>query len=125
VYYEANLYAETKYKSEQVIKNSDHDYVILRLFNIYGERQKNGVVSIFCCASCENKKLFIHGDGSQTRDFVYVKDACKMFIKAMNPKYKKALWDVKTGRQTSVKQLAEMVKLETGIKKVVAHMRAK
>jgi UDP-glucose 4-epimerase len=63
--------------------------VILRYFNVYGERQSvtsdySGVISIFENRFKKNEIPNIYGDGEQFRDFVYVKDIAKANIKAMN-----------------------------------------
>lgn len=54
-------------------------FVSLRLFNVFGYRQLptspySGVISILLAAMQENKPIVIYGDGTQTRDFIYVKD---------------------------------------------------
>ena len=60
--------------------------VILRLFNTYGPFQKanmeGGVVSIFVRLNLENKNLKVFGDGTQTRDFLYVEDCADFIVKA-------------------------------------------
>ena len=49
-----------------------------RLANVYGPRQdphgEAGVISIFCAAAAERRPAIIYGDGTQTRDYVYVGD---------------------------------------------------
>jgi len=60
--------------------------VILRPFNIYGPFQKTnmegGVISIFVNLKLKNEKLKIFGDGTQTRDFLYVEDCAEFIVKA-------------------------------------------
>ena len=56
--------------------------VSLRFFNVYGPRQDpsspySGVISIFMANAVSNQVPVIYGDGSQSRDFVYVKDVVK------------------------------------------------
>jgi UDP-glucose 4-epimerase len=54
------------------------DTTVLRYFNVYGPRQDNspysGVLSIFVSSALDGKPLRIFGDGTQTRDFVFVQD---------------------------------------------------
>jgi UDP-glucose 4-epimerase len=57
----------------------------LRFFNIYGERQDpssaySGVISIFAHRIRQDLPITIHGDGSQSRDFVYVRDLARMIV---------------------------------------------
>lgn len=54
------------------------DVCCLRYFNVYGSRQRiseeTGVIPIFVSRALSNEPLTIHGDGMQTRDFLYVTD---------------------------------------------------
>ena len=88
-------YGLEKLIGEQYMKLYNELYgletVILRYFNIYGQRQSSisdysGVISIFDKKFKENKIPNIYGDGEQYRDFVYVKDIVLANIKAMNSK---------------------------------------
>lgn len=56
-----------------------------RFFNIFGERQDpsspySGVISIFVDRMQRGEDIFVHGDGRQTRDFVYVKDLANILV---------------------------------------------
>jgi len=51
----------------------------------------------------------IYGDGSQTRDFVHVEDAVEAFLKAMDTKPALGVFNVGTGRKTSLNALADVV----------------
>jgi len=61
---------------------------ILRFANIYGPRQdplgEAGVVAIFCNKFLAGEQPIISGNGEQTRDYVYVKDAVKAFALAQD-----------------------------------------
>ncbi len=61
-------------------------YSLLALANVYGPRQdaslEGGVVAIFAQAMLGGRRPVIFGDGSQTRDFVYVGDVCDAFVRA-------------------------------------------
>lgn len=63
------------------------EYTTLRFANVYGPRQykggEAGVVAIFCSQIAQNKPMTLNGDGSQTRDFVYVDDVVRALMKAM------------------------------------------
>jgi UDP-glucose 4-epimerase len=64
------------------------DVCIMRLFNTFGPRQKDtgygGAISIFLRRVMNNMAPLIYGDGSQTRDYVYIKDAVKAFEAVLN-----------------------------------------
>lgn len=92
----------------------------LRFFNVYGPRQDpsspySGVISIFCDRIGKGQGITIFGDGSQTRDFIYVSDvvahliaACKQ-LEGGNAEHLPVALNVCTGKATSVQQLAEAI----------------
>lgn len=92
----------------------------LRLFNVYGPRQDpsspySGVISIFADRFKNNQPITIHGDGSQSRDFIFVKDVCRAFLAAMaNTEKGCDAINVCTGEETSILQLAETLARVTG-----------
>jgi UDP-glucose 4-epimerase len=84
----------------------------LRFFNVYGPRQDprspySGVISIFCDRLHRGKPIEIHGDGGQTRDFIYVTDVVEFLLAAMRTTSAGArVFNVCTGAGTSVLELA-------------------
>ena len=87
----------------------------LRFFNVYGPRQDpaspySGVISIFADRMARGAPVSVHGDGGQTRDFVYVADVVAHLLGAMaHVQRQPGAWvcNVCTGRETSVLALAE------------------
>ena len=83
--------------------------VALRFANVYGPRQdalgEAGVVAIFCAAALAGRPVGIFGDGSQTRDYVYVGDVATALVAAASGAATGAI-NVGTGRETSVLDLA-------------------
>lgn len=85
-----SFYGLSKYTAEQYIhlyhKLYGLSYTILRYSNVYGMRQnmhsEAGVVSIFVNKAINNQTLTVYGDGSQTRDFIFVRDIAKANIQA-------------------------------------------
>ena len=59
---------------------------VLRLANVYGPRQdpagEAGVIAVFCASVVAGRAPTIYGDGTQTRDYVYVGDVVRAFIAA-------------------------------------------
>jgi UDP-glucose 4-epimerase len=77
-------YGVSKLAAEEYIKayakNFGIRYTILRLFNVYGEKQRNEwVMSEFVNRAIKNQDIVIHGTGSQIRAFCHVSDASKGF----------------------------------------------
>src|SRR2546423_5803245 len=71
-----------------IARESDMTFIALRIFNAYGTRQPasspySGVITRFVHAMRDGKPITIRGDGSQTRDFVYVKDVAAAVASAL------------------------------------------
>ena len=63
-------------------------YVAFRMFNVFGPRQSTtssyaSVIPIFMDRILKDRSLVIHGDGKQTRDFVYVEQVVNFYLQAM------------------------------------------
>ena len=93
----------------------DVETVVLRYFNVYGERQDpssdySGVISIFENRISKGETVNIYGDGKQYRDFIYVKDVVKINFQAMESE--KAIGEVfacGTGRTTTILELFNII----------------
>ncbi|TVY02155.1 NAD-dependent epimerase/dehydratase family protein [Cohnella terricola] len=87
-------------------------YTILRFSNVFGPRQtakgEGGVIAVFLKHIHENKTLFVHGDGNQTRDFIYVKDVVRALMAAI-VRGDQEIYHVSTSRKTSINQLVAML----------------
>jgi UDP-glucose 4-epimerase len=83
------------------------NHVVLRYANVYGPRQdphgEAGVVAIFLGALSRDEQPRIFGDGSQTRDYVYVGDVARATLAAIG--HEGRTFNVATGRETSVTEL--------------------
>jgi len=92
--------------------------VALRLFNVFGPRQApnsqySGVISIFVNAMRQGLPITIYGDGTQTRDFVYVKNVANAFAKALitSLTYGSCIVaNVGTGKSISLVELVDILK---------------
>lgn len=88
----------------------------LRLFNVYGPRQDPanpycGVISRFIEAAAAGAPIEVHGDGAQTRDFVYVGDVAAAVCAALfGPPGSGEVYNIGAGVETSVRALAEQVR---------------
>ncbi|MDH5490382.1 MAG: NAD-dependent epimerase/dehydratase family protein [Myxococcales bacterium] len=87
----------------------------LRFFNVYGPRQDpsnpySGVISVFASRAGEGLPLRVHGDGRQTRDFVYVRDVAEAIVCALRSEASELEpINIGTGRAVSILTLAERI----------------
>ncbi len=111
-------YAASKLAGEQLVQSYHHAYgmetVVIRPFNTYGPFQRSdgegGVVSIFLHRALAGQPLRIFGDGTQTRDLLYVDDCARFVIEAgSNPAAVGGLFNAGTGRDIAVNELARVV----------------
>jgi UDP-glucose 4-epimerase len=95
------------------------EYTVAALANVYGPRQdphgEAGVVAIFSGKLLEGQKPTIFGDGSQTRDYVYVDDIVDAFVRSVD-KGGGLVLNIGTGIETSVQQLYDTMAKLTGFK---------
>ncbi|WP_431859073.1 NAD-dependent epimerase/dehydratase family protein [Azospirillum sp.] len=98
-----------------------------RFFNVYGPRQDpkspySGVISIFAGRIAQEQPITINGDGEQVRDFIYVKDLVRCLTAAMDrPQAGAPVYNVCTGKATSVNRLAEVLAELSGRPLVKTH----
>ena len=110
-----NPYGKTKLQAETVFKKYTElgtTIIGLRYFNIYGKGQNldyAGVITKFLDRITKQKPPIIFGDGSQTRDFIFVGDVVKANLNAMTSNTKNLLANIGTGNAISILDLAEMV----------------
>jgi UDP-glucose 4-epimerase len=94
------------------------EYTSLALANVYGPRQdphgEAGVVAIFAGRLLAGEACTIFGDGSQTRDFVYVDDVVDAFVRAAE-RGSGLLCNIGTGVETSVSHLYDTMADVAGV----------
>jgi UDP-glucose 4-epimerase len=104
------------------------EYTVLALANVYGPRQnphgEAGVVAIFSNKLLDGETPFVFGDGSQTRDFVFVDDVVDAFVRA-SEKGGGLTMNIGTGIETSVQQLYDTMARLTGFKRGAAYKPAR
>lgn len=137
IYNPTSPYAISKLAAEHYFlsyaKNYGLDSVILRYFNVYGLRQNpdspySAVIPKFIKRALTDKQIEICGDGKQTRDFIFVDDVVAANIKAL--KLKKAektpiIFNIGSGKSTSVNNLVKKIGLVLGKKLNVNHVAAR
>lgn len=92
-------------------------YIALRYANIYGPRQdpfgEAGVVAIFSKKLLNGNQPIINGDGLQTRDYVFVGDAARANLLAIQNKITGEL-NIGTGKETNVNDIFNMLREASG-----------
>jgi UDP-glucose 4-epimerase len=100
----------------------------LRYANVYGPRQdphgEAGVVAIFCGRLLEGRTCTIHGDGGQTRDYVFVQDVARANLLAAERRFDGAL-NVGTGVETDVNALHDRLARAAGVAARAEHDAAR
>jgi UDP-glucose 4-epimerase len=107
-------YGTAKLAGEEYIRSFNRLYgtrhIALRYGNVYGPRQdphgEAGVVAIFLGALARGERAKIFGDGLQTRDYVYVGDVARATTSTLGQD--SGVFNVGTGRETSVVELYEL-----------------
>ena len=123
-------YAASKVSAEAYCKVFNDELglptVRLRYFNVYGPRQtvksESGAVAIFTLRALAGEPIVIFGDGRRTRDFVYVNDVVEANILAARcGEAAGRVFNVGTGIETSINQLADRVLEAVGSRVPVEH----
>lgn len=114
----ASPYAGAKIAAENMVLSYYYTYdlpaVVIRPFNTYGPYQKTGgeggVVAIFIRNNLQNKDVSIYGDGTQTRDLLYVEDCARFVVQSG---YSSAvdghIVNAGLGRDISINSLAKLI----------------
>ena len=109
-----SAYGQSKFAAEGYLGLYERLYGVsgmaLRLGNVYGPRQdplgEAGVIAIFCGKLKNGERPTIFGDGTQTRDYIYVGDVVAAALAAAESEANESV-NIGTGRETSVLELAQ------------------
>ncbi|MCD4730073.1 MAG: GDP-mannose 4,6-dehydratase [Bacteroidales bacterium] len=127
----ASPYAGAKLAGENMVQSYYHAYglptVIIRPFNTYGPYQKStgegGVVSIFVLKELSGEALNIYGDGTQTRDLMYVEDCAEFVVQAAySDDANGEILNAGLGEDITVNDLAALVCKDAGQIRHVEHI---
>ena len=111
-------YALTKFLGEELVMHWEHVYKLpslsLRLFNVYGPRARTtgtygAVFGVFLTQLLNNKPMTIVGDGTQTRDFTFVKDVARAFLQAADSAISGEILNVGSGHYYSINYIAKLL----------------
>jgi UDP-glucose 4-epimerase len=135
-----NPYGESKLAAEaalaDALEGTGVDFASMRFGNVYGPRQdwrgEGGVVAIFGSRLAAGERPLIYGDGSQTRDFIYVGDIVAFIMNALDFPERLAgempdgpAYNVSTGQGTTVQQLAAYLSATSRVLKQPEYLPAR
>jgi len=115
-----DYYTEARYYCERLCKLYSDLYgiraIALRYFSVFGEREEhkgnyaNVITQMIWCA-LKGKEFVIYGDGSQSRDLIYVKDVVEANIKALEYEESKfEVFNVGSGKSYSFNEMIEILR---------------
>ena len=124
-------YAVSKLSAEYYIRTIGElwtiETVILRVFNAYGPGQRlppsHAPVIPYCIKQAlDNGTIVIHGEGKQTRDYVYVDDVVNAAVRASSVSdINRLIINVGSGKETSVNEIAKLVTEISDTKPEIVH----
>ncbi len=112
-------YGATKLSAEHLCElyrvNFGVRYTALRYFTVFGPRQRPDMAfSRFITAALGGGEIEIYGDGKQTRDFTFVLDAVEANVLASRYKGDGEIFNIGGGSRSSVLEVIEIIRRETG-----------
>jgi UDP-glucose 4-epimerase len=111
-------YALSKYMGEEAVLHWGKVYklpvVSIRIFNAYGPRSRTtgaygAVFGVFLAQKLAGKPLTVIGDGTQTRDFVFVTDVARAFVAAAESDRSQEIYNLGAGSPQPVNRLVELI----------------
>lgn len=111
-------YALSKLQGEQAVMHWGKVYGLpvnsIRIFNAYGTRSRTtgaygAVFGVFLAQKLAEQPFTVVGDGSQTRDFLYVTDVAKAFLAAAETDHTNEVYNLGGGNPQSVNRLVELL----------------
>jgi len=109
-------YAVAKYAIEHYLRVYkelyDLDHLVFRLWNVYGPWQmpeSGALIPTVISRISNGEEVFVFGDGSQTRDFIYVEDVAKFLVKSVELDVKNEVVNLGSGKGTKVMEVIETV----------------
>lgn len=118
-------YALSKYQGEQAVFHWGKVYKLrvnsIRMFNVYGPRSRTSgaygaVFGVFLKQKLANKPFTVVGDGTQTRDFIFVRDVTAAFLTLAVSDITQEIFNVGAGNPQSVNTLIRLLQSPVGTK---------
>lgn len=93
-----------------MMKSDDTEFVCMRIFNVFGPRQRSGLIAEWCSKILAHKTLTIHGTGRHSRDFCYVDNVVDAFIAAATQEKVSSIYNVGNGQSVSIDDVSGHLK---------------
>jgi len=110
-------YAVDKLAADHYVRVYGQQYdfptVALRYFNVYGAGQRgdySGVIDAFVERARAGEPLEVHGEGTQTRDFVHISDIVRANLAAGVTPHTGRAYNIGTGTETTILELAQTIR---------------
>lgn len=125
-------YGETKVQGELLLNDfnllSDIGAISLRYFNVFGPRQDPksqyaAAIPIFIGKAIKNEPITIYGDGTQTRDFIYVQDVVNVNVLAAKNEQFNGVLNVASGKAISINEIVNVILKLTGSKSKIIYSK--
>lgn len=110
-------YANTKLECEKIIQEytqkTDINAICLRLFTVYGKRQRPDLaITKFVKNLMNNKEITLYGDGSTSRDYTYIDDTVNGIIEATKYPLKFEIINLGAGNSILLKDMVTLIEKE-------------
>ena len=111
----STLYGSLKLSAERILGESELDSTVLRLSNIYGPTDlypvpEGGLFGNLLNAVFDGEPLSIDGDGTQTIDYVHIRDVCRCFGTLVpKPPHRRSVFNVGSGTVTQINEIAAII----------------
>src|SRR5437660_368044 len=105
-------YATMKLAAEEILASllaPTIELLSLRLSNVYGPRQRNGLMPYLVKRILKREPITIDADGAQVRDFVHVRDVGTAFLKALVTRDCTGVLNIGSGQATSIMNLVRLL----------------
>lgn len=117
-----NTYGIQKLTIEKLLYLYKHlyglEYRIIRLSNPFGPFQRPngqvGAVTTFLYNALHNNEICVYGDGTVIRDYIYISDAIDAILNVSREDSRYSIYNVGSGKGTSINQIIEMIRNELG-----------
>jgi UDP-glucose 4-epimerase len=94
------------------------EYIVYRLSNPYGPRQVfkqgQGVIPAFLHHILKDEEITILGDGTASRDYIYIEDAARMIADSLTKPNKHGVYNIGSGKQTALNDIVSSVEQVLG-----------